>query len=153
MKCRGPNYYRFWNTMASKAWYKPSALPTLVAKFKPECNSSSNKSIKSIEVWTTTCIVTNFGMQRNSTRHVSHTKMEYHGYHDGQFPRCSTLINPANPFLTGPHSFPYFPRGGPQPANPPDRTAHHIMGYVTQWGGMDVGNGNLKSCISICIYL
>ncbi|KAL3793798.1 hypothetical protein HJC23_006158, partial [Cyclotella cryptica] len=23
----------------------------------------------------------------------------------------------------------------------PNRTAHHIMGYVSQWGGMDVGSG------------
>ena len=132
--------------MASKAWYKPSALPILVAKFKPKRNNSSNKSI---EVWTTTCIVTNFGMQRNHRGNVSNTKMEYRDYNDGKLPRCSTLINPANPFLTGPHSFPYFPRGGPQPAKPPDKTAHHIMGYVTQWGGMDVGNGNLKYCTQV----
>lgn len=26
---------------------------------------------------------------------------------------------------------------------PPDRDPHHIMGYVTQWGGMDVGSGML----------
>lgn len=40
-------------------------------------------------------------------------------------------------------NFPYFPRGGPVPKKPPRISAHHIMGYVTEWGGMDVGNGML----------
>jgi O-acetyl-ADP-ribose deacetylase (regulator of RNase III) len=122
--------------MTSKAWFKPSAVPHLVAKF------DSAQSSRSIEIWTTTCIVTNFGMQRNRNvgSHSQATEFSSIGRH---LPRCSMLINPANPVLTGPHSFPYFPRGGPQPENPPNRTAHHIMGYVTQWGGMDVGNGML----------
>jgi hypothetical protein len=51
------------------------------------------------------------------------------------------LINPSNPHLTGPRSFPYFPRGGPQPDRRPDAEAHHVMGYVSRWGGMDVGRG------------
>jgi hypothetical protein len=120
--------------MTSKAWYKPSStLPQLVARFQQHPQKSSTRSI---EIWTTTCIVTNFGMQRH--RNDPHPKHSH-------LPRCSTLINPANPFLTGPHSFPYFPKGGPQPKDTPNRTAHHIMGYVSQWGGMDVGSGEPHS--------
>ena len=44
---------------------------------------------------------------------------------------------------------PYFPRGGPQPSSLPNRHAHHIMGYVSQWGGMDVGSGMLFAAESI----
>jgi hypothetical protein len=62
----------------------------------------------------------------------------------------TTLINPANPNLSGPNAFPYFPRGGPQPKLQPHRHAHHIMGYVTQWGGMDVGSGACVQCL-VCI--
>ena len=51
---------------------------------------------KSIEVWYTTCIVTNFGKNQQLTT-------------------CSILINPANPELSGVSKFPYFPRGGPVP--------------------------------------
>jgi O-acetyl-ADP-ribose deacetylase (regulator of RNase III) len=52
------------------------------------------------------------------------------------------LINPANPYLSGPYTFPYFPRGGPQPPTIKSyKNAHPIMGYVSQWGGMDVGSG------------
>ena len=78
-------------------------------------------------MWTTTCIVTNFG----------------------SMPQCTTLINPANPNLTGPNTFPYFPRGGPQPRLQPNRNAHHIMGYVSQWGGMDSGSGMMFSAETI----
>lgn len=56
---------------------------------------------------------------------------------------CSILVNPSNPELSGVAKFPYFPRGGPVPQKLPRISAHHIMGYVTEWGGMDVGNGML----------
>jgi O-acetyl-ADP-ribose deacetylase (regulator of RNase III) len=56
---------------------------------------------------------------------------------------CSVLINPANPQLSGVAKFPYFPRGGPAPKEYPKKDSHHIMGYVTQWGGMEVGDGML----------
>jgi O-acetyl-ADP-ribose deacetylase (regulator of RNase III) len=53
------------------------------------------------------------------------------------------LLNPANPQLSGVSKFPYFPIGGPQP--PPgfeiNKDTHPIMGYVSQWGGMEVGLG------------
>jgi O-acetyl-ADP-ribose deacetylase (regulator of RNase III) len=56
---------------------------------------------------------------------------------------CSVLINPANPQLSGVSKFPYFPRGGPVPQQQPTQYAHHIMGQVSQWGGMEVGEGML----------
>lgn len=124
--------------MSSKAWFKPSSLPQLVARF------ASRKSNKSIEVWTTTCIVTNFGMRRR-TQEGGGASADA----SDQRPRCSTLINPANPSLSGPHAFPYFPKGGPQPDAMPQKDAHHIMGYVSQWGGMDVGGGMLFSAATI----
>lgn len=43
----------------------------------------------------------------------------------------------------GVHKFPYFPVGGPEPSKQPDKDPHHIMGYVSQWGGMPLGNGML----------
>mmetsp|Transcript_20796 Transcript_20796/g.34049 ORF Transcript_20796/g.34049 Transcript_20796/m.34049 type:complete len:380 (+) Transcript_20796:70-1209(+) len=116
--------------MVSKAWYK-SAAPRLIGKFK-SCSSSR----KAVEIWTTTCILTNFGKN-------------VHNLNDHQQPVITSLINPANPNLSGPNAFPYFPRGGPQPKVQPNRNAHHIMGYVTQWGGMDVGRGMLFSAESI----
>ncbi|KAL7548208.1 hypothetical protein ACHAWF_011503 [Thalassiosira exigua] len=126
--------------MASKAWYKPSALPQLIAKFEPPTPLSESTRRKSVEVWTTTCIVTNFGVRREDV------DADVNG---PPLPRCSTLVNPANPGLTGPNSFPYFPRGGPQPRLPPNRQAHHIMGYVSQWGGMDVGGGMMFAAETI----
>lgn len=75
---------------------------------------------RAVEVWTTTCIVTAFAEAN-----------------------CSLLVNPSNEYLTGTSQFPYFPRGGPVPAQPPRVSAHHIMGFVSQWGGMEVGGGML----------
>lgn len=76
-----------------------------------------------MEVWNTTCIVTNFGAK------VS----------------CSALINPANPDLSGVRQFPYFPRGGPVPKTKPEsmHADWQPLGYVTSWGGMEVGSGML----------
>mmetsp|Transcript_25333 Transcript_25333/g.45684 ORF Transcript_25333/g.45684 Transcript_25333/m.45684 type:complete len:372 (-) Transcript_25333:261-1376(-) len=130
--------------MASKAWYRPSALPQLIAKFDPPQSATQHARKKCIEVWTTTCIVTNFGMRRggDNTNGTDSSSQQQH-------PQCSTLLNPANPYLTGPNTFPYFPRGGPQPLVQPQRPAHHIMGYVSQWGGMDVGSGMLFSAEAI----
>ena len=82
---------------------------------------------RALEVWTTTCIVTNFGKQSAAA--------------------CSMLINPCNPELTGVSKFPYFPRGGPVPKESPT-TMHkdwQPLGFVSAWGGMDVGSGMLYS--------
>jgi len=43
---------------------------------------------------------------------------------------------------------PYFPRGGPQPLAKPNRTWNPV-GYVSQWGGMDVGSGMLFAAETI----
>ena len=124
------------HNMSSKAWFKSSA-PVLIRKFLgsggPATTHSGNDAMRkrSIEVWTTACIVTNFGMKR--------------GRAGGTSTSCSVLINPANPSLSGVSDFPYFPKGGPQPKKQPTKDAHHIMGFVTQWGGMDVGEGMMFS--------
>jgi O-acetyl-ADP-ribose deacetylase (regulator of RNase III) len=97
----------------STAWYKSNFVPKLVKQWNHHHHHLR------IEVWETTCIVTNFSEAAN----------------------CSVLINPANPSLSGVSKFSYFPKGGPEPKKLPDKDPHHIMGYVTQWGGMDVGNG------------
>jgi O-acetyl-ADP-ribose deacetylase (regulator of RNase III) len=55
------------------------------------------------------------------------------------------LINPSNASLTGCRNFPYFPRGGPVPLEPV-QSMHkdwQPLGYVSQWGGMEVGTGML----------
>jgi hypothetical protein len=83
----------------STAWYKSRMVPKLVQEWK------NHK--RSMEVWETTCIVTNF-----------------------RTANCQFLINPTNPQLTGVSKFPYFPKGGPQPKDLPTKDAHHIMGYV-----------------------
>ena len=63
---------------------------------------------------------------------------------------CDTLINPANPGLTGTSNFSYFPRGGPVPKHTTTtkrwfllRDVHPIMGYVSRWGDVDVSRGLL----------
>lgn len=99
----------------STSWYKSKTIPKLIQTYQ-------TKHLKlNIEIWETTCIVTNFSDKAN------------------------ILINPANPSLSGVSKFPYFPRGGPEPKLPPTKDAHPIMGYVTSWGGMDVGNGMMFS--------
>jgi len=103
----------------SKAWYKPQVAPKLLESF----SSSSRRRI--VEIWNTTCAVTKAGKTSSMA--------------------CTVLINPANPELSGVSKFPYFPKGGPAPKEYPKKDSHHIMGYVTQWGGMEVGSGMLFS--------
>lgn len=83
---------------------------------------------RAVEIWTTTCIVTNFG--KTIAGRASNSN-------------CSVLVNPSNPELSGVAKFPYFPRGGPVPKQGPNVSAHHIMGHVSTWGGMEVGEGML----------
>ena len=92
----------------STAWYRSNVIPHRLRRWKVH-------PFLAVEVWDTTCIVTNF--------------------------KAHLLINSANPSLSGVSQFPYFPKGGPEPIQPPAKDAHHIMGYVTQWGGMEVGQG------------
>ena len=101
----------------SKAFYKPSVVPELLYC----CKSDSRRSV---EIWLTTCIVSNFGKKRA---------------------HCRVLINPSNPQLSGVQNFPYFPRGGPVPNEKP-MSMHkdwQPLGFVSQWGGMEVGHGML----------
>lgn len=98
----------------STAWYRSNVVPSMVRRWT-NGHSQSNRLLAAVEVWDTTCIVTNF--------------------------QADILINPANPRLSGVADFPYFPKGGPLPKKQPVKDAHHIMGYVTQWGGMEVGQG------------
>ena len=77
--------------MVSKAWYKPSTLPQLIARF-----DSLTTPRRRIEIFTTTCIVSNnFGKQCGVDSNDD----------SNHLPQCSVLINPANPNLTGPNSF------------------------------------------------
>ena len=120
----------------STSWYKPGFVPKLIRKWTTESNISSIQNrARSIEVWEATCIVTNF-----SKAIVSQSRDDTNNS-DGKY--CSYLINPANPSLSGVSKFPYFPKGGPEPESQPKKDSHPIMGYVTQWGGMEVGNGML----------
>jgi O-acetyl-ADP-ribose deacetylase (regulator of RNase III) len=105
--------------MTSKAFYKSSVVPQLVHRV------SSASGGRALEIWTTTCIVTNFGKTAKTA--------------------CSVLVNPSNPELSGVKNFPYFPRGGPVPKGKPStmHTDWQPLAYVSNWGGMEVGNGML----------
>lgn len=85
--------------MSSKALYLSKVAPRLWHTQK------IGRAI-AIEVWTTTCIVMNFGKATDA--------------------KCTILINPANPDLSGVSSFPYFPRGGPVPTSRPAQFEHHV---------------------------
>jgi hypothetical protein len=100
----------------STAWYKSKVVPTLLQTWQHRN--------RSVEVWKTTCIVTNFGKPTAAvTFPVQEPICKVQGVH--------VLINPANPELSGVSKFPYFPRGGPVPKQLPNKDAHHIMGYVS----------------------
>ena len=106
----------------STAWYKSRFVPELVRSWtRSTANRTQHEhSSFTIEVWNTTCIVTNdFG------------------------PEYRVLVNPGNPNLTGVSQFPYFPVGGPEPPEGfrINKDTHPVMGYVSRWGGMEVGNG------------
>jgi O-acetyl-ADP-ribose deacetylase (regulator of RNase III) len=72
-------------------------------------------------------------------------QLKYGPLHDRR-PQRWILINPCNSGLTGCKLFPYFPKGGPVPKQKVESTTHRDwqpLGYVTQWGGMEVGTGML----------
>jgi O-acetyl-ADP-ribose deacetylase (regulator of RNase III) len=103
--------------MSSKAFFKGGVAPKLIYRLA--------RGGRALEVWTTTCIVTNFGKKSEAA--------------------CSILINPSNPELSGVKNFPYFPRGGPVPKENVDsfHKDWQPFGFVSAWGGMDVGTGML----------
>ena len=107
--------------MSSKALLLPHVLPRLVGSVTIVSRVRGRR--RTVEVYQTPCIVLS-----------------------GNLDGCDTLINPSNPDLTGASAFPYFPRGGPVPGE--DRRSslqevHHIMGYVSRWGDVDVSRGLL----------
>ncbi|KAG7374939.1 macro domain containing protein [Nitzschia inconspicua] len=120
----------------STAWYRSGHVPKMIQKW-----SFLNSPSLHIEVWDTTCVVHNMTKQHNNSvagggdSGGGSAGVASNSYH--------ILLNPANPQLSGVSKFPYFPIGGPQP--PPgfeiQKDTHPIMGYVSQWGGMEVGNG------------
>ena len=111
--------------MPQRVWRYPPPLDndtTTTTFFKP-ATKRRRRHRRSIEVWTTPCIVTCFGQQ--------------------SLAQCSMLLNPANPQLSGVSQFPYFPRGGPVPCSD-IKTMHkdwQPLGHVSSWGGMEVGSG------------
>jgi O-acetyl-ADP-ribose deacetylase (regulator of RNase III) len=104
--------------MISKAFYKPSVPPELI--YRSACSTGR----RAIEVWVTSCIV-----------HKTFPK----------FTQSSILINPSNPELSGTSNFPYFPKGGPVPAEKV-KSMHkdwQPLGHVSYWGSMNTGDGIL----------
>ena len=104
-------------------------------------HSNDSPFHRSIEVWDTTCVVTNMNaIDENGADGDNPGGGEENDHCQTPF---SVLINPGNPSLSGVSKFSYFPVGGPEP--PPSfkigKDSHPIMGYVTSWGGMEVGNG------------
>lgn len=83
-------------------------------------HSSFSYGNKSVELWTTTCIVTNFGSSS----------------------RCRSLINPSNAHLSGTANLSYFPRGGGPVPHSFDREPTLFQTSST-WGGMEVGKDML----------
>jgi len=106
---------------------------------------SSIRSTRTVEVWNTTCIVTNFAKKIREMNSSVATNRNSKQDNTGvlKHVHVSVLINPANPELSGVSKFPYFPRGGPVPQKPPELMPHHIMGYVSSWGGVNLQDGML----------
>jgi len=65
------------------------------------------------------------------------------GHWEDETNQFRVLINPCNPQLSGVSKFPYFPRGGPVPKDYVKGRSKdwQPLGYVSSWGGMDVGSG------------
>lgn len=107
--------------MSSRALLLPHVRPRLVGSVTNIPRVRGRR--RTVEVYQTPCIVLS-----------------------GNLDGCDTLINPSNPGLTGASNFPYFPRGGPVPVDNRRlslQEVHHIMGYVSHWGNVDVSRGLL----------
>jgi hypothetical protein len=101
------------------AWYQKSkVVPTLLKQWQHRN--------RSVEVWKTTCIVTNFGKPVPNSPAQVHVQVHVQVQVEAQV--VQLLINPANPQLSGVYKFPYFPRGGPVPEQSPNKDG---MGYVS----------------------
>jgi O-acetyl-ADP-ribose deacetylase (regulator of RNase III) len=98
-------------------------------------------SNRAIEIWTTPCIVTNFGHRKHP---FVHSTCKPEAVVGANKEAKWILVNPCNAGLTGCRNFPYFPRGGPVPQESVSSAVHRDwqpLGYVSQWGGMNVGDG------------
>jgi hypothetical protein len=137
------------------AWYKSRHVPKLIkqwtnhgaetttttsSKIGTTLNGSHPPPQRIVQVWNTTCIVTNYG---KAVWNQHHTGKNHHNNNnvtndDFYSVDCHCLMNPANPQLSGVSQFPYFPKGGPVPPRYPTKDAHPIMGYVRgngiSWG-------------------
>ena len=129
--------YRF--TAVSTSTTQPNTTTTALKKRNESVTIEQHT--RSVEIWTTTCIVTNFG--RTILSDSQHQPQQVvNDQHLDQW----VLINPCNSGLTGCKAFPYFPKGGPVPNQKVESKTHRDwqpLGYVTQWGGMEVGTGML----------
>jgi len=92
----------------------------LLPHIQPRLVGRVGRQQRAVVVYRTTCIVT-----------------------AGNLDGSDTLVNPGNPGLTGTADFSYFPRGGPVPPRAGRVDLHHIMPYVSNWGGLDVSRGML----------
>lgn len=114
----------------SKAFYKSRIASRLVHEFHGHPSSK-----RKLQVWQTSCIVTNFAA------YVGNRNQEELGTSPHRI-----LVNPSNPELSGCRRFPYFPRGGPVPSSKVYSSVHRDwqpLGFVSSWGGMEVGKGML----------
>lgn len=128
--------------MSSKQFYlSRKVAPSLVYRHEVS-------SFAAIEVWTTSCIVLNFGKRITMER-----KQNHHNDNDtaaagppAAVPSTATqtiLLNPANPQLSGVSNFSYFPRGGPVPSQQPSRHPHAGLAFSSHWGGISTSRGML----------
>lgn len=133
----------------SKAFYDrvSSTAPALLRRWESAAGmgfrTDTSGARRAVEVWSTTCIVTNFGRFRGDKECSGHGAGGAAGRWADTDRVC--LVCPSNPQLRGPSKFPYFPRGGPVPPSPPagSQADWQPLGYVNSWGGMDVGSGML----------
>jgi O-acetyl-ADP-ribose deacetylase (regulator of RNase III) len=151
-------------TGSSKAFFKSRVASRLVKEYRggvqqqqPECHGGSaatsgsrNNNRRTVQIWHTPCIVTSFSDDASAAVSVvssSTTTTTTAAVISSSMPRMKRyLVNPSNPELTGCRRFPYFPRGGPVPAQPVSSTVHRDwqpLGHVSTWGGMEVGTGML----------
>jgi hypothetical protein len=124
----------------STAGSKSKVVPTSLSLLSLSLLKQWQHKNRTVEVWKTTCIVTNFGKPSTApvpvpvpvpvVESASRSSTSSSVILGGQ--QAAVLINPANPELSGVSKFPYFPRGGPAP--PHKKDAHRSsssMGYVS----------------------
>jgi O-acetyl-ADP-ribose deacetylase (regulator of RNase III) len=134
--------------MSSSSFLRSKIVPKLHYRFTTTTTvSDDNRTIqRSIEIWTTTCIVTNFTQHLSQQDQYRIGTCNKNNKNNNNTKQRWILINPSNSQLTGCKLFPYFPKGGPIPDQPIQSSVHRDwqpLGYVTQWGGMEVGTGML----------